>query len=296
MISRPDYIDDDVLTSLIREGLREDVGEGDVTAEATIDEFTKAHGQFRAKESGVVAGLEVASRVFAEIDPGLILHWDCTDGSSVESGQSLGSIRGNARSILLGERLALNFLQRMSGIATLTALMCSELSGSQTQLLDTRKTAPGLRVLDKWAVLLGGGINHRVGLFDMILIKENHIAAASSLEAALDGAAELAAQKNLAIEIEVTSIDELMRVLRHGGAHRVMLDNFVSVDSAGNADVSRLSKAVELINGALASEASGNVNLSTLKTIGSTGVDFVSIGALTHSVQALDISLLVTID
>ena len=217
----------------------------------------------------------------------------------------------------MAERVALNFLQRMSGIATLTNRMVQALNGTNCKLLDTRKTAPGLRMLDKWAVLLGGGFNHRVGLFDMMLIKENHIAAAGSIENALNranewrlGLEQIETQKtphlgsgkggtspsDIKIEIEVTSIEELTRVLAHGGADRVMLDNFVVIDASGHIDTSRLDHAVKMVNGQMETEASGNITLDTLGAIGRSGVDYISSGALTHSVKAMDFSLLITID
>jgi len=255
-----------------------------------------------------VAGLYVAERVIEVVDSSVEVEWHLADGDLVESGTVVGTIKGSARSILQAERLALNFLQRMSGIATLTHLMVQELAGSSTQLLDTRKTVPGLRMLDKWAVLLGGGANHRVGLFDMILIKENHISSAGSIEHALFRAKSAADAHTapLKIEIEVTSLEELRRVLVHGGADRVMLDNFVRMDAKGQVDTSRLERALKLISDfvpigeqglkRVETEASGNVTIETLGAIGKTGVDYVSSGALTHSVKALDLSLVVTID
>ena len=295
MNNTPLYVDLVELRELIRIALREDIGTGDVTTESTIPVNTRARGVFKAKESGVLAGIQVMDIVFDEVDPNLKTEWTCVDGAPIQAGQILGSVQGSARSILAGERLALNYLQRMSGIATLTRSMCDELAGSNSRLLDTRKTAPGLRMLDKWSVRLGGGLNHRVGLFDMILIKENHIAAAGGIEKALDGAVRRTAGTDLRIEIEVRSLDELRQVLAHGGAHRVMLDNFVLRGPDGP-NTTLLTEALEIVVGRLETEASGNVTLDTLRAIGKTGVDFISSGALTHSVRALDVSLLVTID
>jgi len=289
---RPRYVIQDVLDRIIEQALEEDLAGGDATSRATIAPETRAQGRFIAKESGVLAGLEVAESVFHRLDPSIRIDWLHSDGSRVVSGTTFGRVEGNAIAILEGERLALNFMQRMSGVASATRKMVDLLEGSTTVLLDTRKTAPGLRILDKWAVLLGGGSNHRVGLFDMILIKENHIAAAGSLETALDRTAE----KGLKVEIEVTSLAELKRVLDHGGADRVMLDNFVSVDADGDVDTSALLEAVRLVKGQLETEASGNITLNAVKAIAKTGVDFISSGALTHSVHALDLSLLVSIE
>jgi nicotinate-nucleotide pyrophosphorylase (carboxylating) len=304
----PAYVDEGHLRKIIQSGLQEDIGPGDVTSLATIPEHTTATGIMTAKEDGVVAGLFVARLVVEEVDPTVLVQWHVEDGDLVSRGTKVGTIRGNARSILQAERLALNFLQRMSGIATLTKRMADELLGSPTRLLDTRKTAPGLRILDKWAVLLGGGLNHRVGLFDMILIKENHISSAGSIENALSRA-RLAAERHdppLKIEIEVTSIDELKRVLNHGAAHRVMLDNFVRLNPDGQVDTAGLEAALDVIRTfrtagtgqpvQIETEASGNVTIETLGAIGRTGVDYVSSGALTHSVKALDLSLVVSID
>ena len=187
---RPRYVIQDVLERIIEQALEEDLAGGDATSRATIAPETRAQGRFIAKESGVLAGLEVAESVFQRLDPSIRIDWLHSDGSRVASGETFGRVEGNAIAILEGERLALNVMQRMSGIASATRKMVDLLEGSTTVLLDTRKTAPGLRILDKWAVLLGGGSNHRVGLFDMILIKENHIAAAGSLETALDRTAK----------------------------------------------------------------------------------------------------------
>jgi len=301
MNSIPSYVDLHGLDALIREALKEDVGSGDITSESTISASTTAVAVLKAKENGFIAGLFVAEKCFHQVDPNLVVAWNFSDGAAVSVGDLVGEITGNARSILLAERVALNFLQRMSGIASLTHTMVSALKTSKTQLLDTRKTLPGLRSLDKWAVLLGGGLNHRVGLFDMILIKENHISAAGGIENALDGALKKraaiakAGSEPIKIEIEVTSISELNQVLSHGGADRVMLDNFVTVEPNGSVNVQRLQEAVDLCKHQIETEASGNVTLATLGAIGSTGVDYVSSGALTHSVMALDLSLIVTL-
>jgi nicotinate-nucleotide pyrophosphorylase (carboxylating) len=293
----PSYLDELVLDSGIQTALREDIGPGDVTSIATISPDRMASAVLKSKEVGVVAGLFVAEKTFHMVGPALEVEWMMQDGDRVMPGEVIGTISGNARDILQAERVALNYIQRMSGIATMTQQMVHLLAGTTTKLLDTRKTVPGLRMLDKWAVLLGGGSNHRVGLFDMILIKENHIASAGGIENALDRAVEAKKSTSapLSIEIEVTSTEELNQVLAHGGADRVMLDNFVRLNTDGSVDTSRLTSALELIDGRLETEASGNVTEATLGAIGQTGVDYVSSGALTHSVRALDVSLVISI-
>ena len=292
-MKRPSYVTDTDLDRIIRNGLTEDVLTGDVTTRATVLPSTAAHGRFVAKDTGTIAGLAVVDAVFNALDPSVSTAWTALDGQQVNPGMALGHIAGPATAVLEGERLALNLLQRMSGIATATAAMVQAVRGTGAVILDTRKTVPGLRVLDKWAVRLGGGDNHRVGLHDMFLIKENHIAAAGGLEAALDRVGAAAAQHALRIEIEVTTMEELERVLAHGGAHRVMLDNFARrTGSPGTVDTTLLREAVQRVDGSLETEASGNVELATVRAIAETGVDFISSGALTHSVRALDISLL----
>lgn len=279
------------IDELIDRALAEDVGSGDVTTLATIPAERQATATFLAKEPGVLAGLAVAERVFAALDPEIAIRWDAADGDAVAAGTRFGSVDGSARSILIGERLALNLMQRMSGIATATRTM-AEAAGEAT-ILDTRKTAPGLRVLDKWAVWLGGGTNHRVGLYDMFLIKDNHIAAAGGIRAAIDAARRYRAEhaSGLAIEIETRTLAEVDEVLAVGGVDRVLLDNMVEVGDDGLVDVTMLAEAVRRIGGAFETEASGNVTLATVPAIAATGVDFISSGALTHSVRALDISL-----
>lgn len=292
----PDYLTEGDLDSVIRRGLLEDVGPGDVTTRATIPEGTSADAVFLAKADGTLAGLHVVERVFAALPGPTSLVWDAADGDRVERGQVFGRLNGNARSILEGERLALNLLQRMSGIATATRAMVDAAAGG-ARILDTRKTAPGLRGLDKWAVILGGGTNHRVGLYDMILIKDNHIAACGGITGAIQAAQRYRAnhgRDDLEIEIEVRTSEELDELLSVGGVDRVLLDNMVSVSSAG-VDTSRLREAAARIGGRFKTEASGNVTMETVGAIARTGVDYISSGALTHSVRALDISLKVTL-
>ncbi len=289
----PPYLTDAALDDLIARALDEDVGPGDVTSEATIPPETRATAHFLAKEEGVLAGLYAAERVFAAVDAGVRVGWTARDGDAVRSATVFGTVTGRARSLLTAERLALNLMQRMSGIATATARMVAAVRPHPTKILDTRKTAPGLRLLDKWAVRLGGGVNHRIGLFDMILIKDNHIAAAGGVRAALDAARryrDAHDRSDLRIEIEARTLDEVRAVLDAGGADVILLDNMARPTAEGF-DVSMLREAVALVGGCFETEASGNVTLATAPAIAATGVDYLSSGALTHSVTALDLSL-----
>lgn len=288
-----EFLSEDVLDLLIQRCLLEDVGTGDITSELIIESDQSAEGQFLAKGSGILAGLEVAKRVFEQVDRSISLDWQLGDGSPIEVGQEFGIITGPARAILTAERLALNFLQRMSGIATETARYVAAIEGTGAVILDTRKTAPGLRALDKWAVRLGGGQNHRMGLFDMILIKDNHISAAGGIEEAIEAVKQdNSTGPKLDIEIEATTLDQVRDILAVGRVDRILLDNMVAGGTDGQIDTSRLTTAVNLIDGRFQTEASGNVSLETVRSIASTGVDFISSGALTHSVTALDLSLL----
>lgn len=288
----PRYLNEAEITALIGRALQEDIGAGDVTTLSTIPPDTKATASFLAKEAGTVAGLYIAQRVFLAIDPVLEVFWSKGDGDRVEQGEVFGTVIGAAHTILSGERLALNVMQRMSGIATATHHMVHAAAPFNARILDTRKTAPGLRLLDKWAVKLGGGENHRIGLFDMILIKDNHIAAAGSIQQAIRAAQQYrtAHDAGLEIEVETRTLEEVEAALMTGGIDRLLLDNMVRVDD-GEIDTAMLEKAVRLIDGRYITEASGNVTLDTVPAIAATGVDFISSGALTHSVKALDISL-----
>ena len=291
------------LDGLIRSCLSEDLGDrGDITSLATVGDSVTASGVFVAKEGGVVAGIEVAERVFAMVDDaGVSRSWSVKDGGRVERGDVIGTIEGKARSVLKAERLALNFMQRMSGVATLTSTMRDKLVGSGAKILDTRKTVPGLRVLDKWAVLLGGGTSHRIGLYDMMMIKDNHIAAAGGIEEALRAADSYLSEQGLSVpvEVEVETLDQVDQVLTYLRANpktfltRVMLDNMVvrRAEGGDEYDTSLLEKSVAKIEGKLETEASGNINLDSVEAVGRTGVQFISSGSLTHSVRALDISL-----
>ncbi len=286
------------LDALIERALGEDVDTGDVTTLATVPRATTATAHFLAREKGVLAGSLVAERVLAAVDRRLEVRWVKTDGDTLGAGEVFGTVHGSARSILTAERLALNFLQRMSGIATATRRMVEAARPHPARLLDTRKTAPGLRLLDKWAVRLGGGRNHRLGLFDMILIKDNHIDAVGGVRAAVRAAQSYRERTgaDLYIEIETRSLDEVRGVLEVGGVDVILLDNMVHVHPDGTVDASMLASAVALIDGRFATEASGNVTLETVPAIAATGVDYLSCGALTHSVKALDLSLKIKLD
>ena len=263
----------------IARALAEDIGSGDVTTLATIPAELRYTGTLLAKATGVVAGLEVAQQVFLTVDPSISFTPHVMDGDAVTPRTALATVHGPARALLTGERVALNFLQRMSGIATLTRRYVDAVAGTRAVILDTRKTVPGLRYLDKWAVVLGGGHNHRIGLFDMALIKENHITAAGGIRAAVARVRVHAADR-VPIEVEVKNLDELAEALTLN-VDQIMLDNM---------GLEEMRRAVELTAGRTPLEASGNVSLETVAAIAATGVDYISVGKLTHSVEALDIS------
>jgi nicotinate-nucleotide pyrophosphorylase (carboxylating) len=268
---------------IIRNALAEDIGDGDVTTLNTIPADAMLRGLFLAKEAGIVAGLEVAQRVFQQVDPAVEVEFVVADGDRVEARQVFGSVRGPGRALLTGERVALNFLQRMSGIATLTRRYVDAVAGTRAVILDTRKTAPGLRMLDKWAVRLGGGQNHRIGLYDMAMIKDNHIAAVGGIAEAV-GRVRAGDPRGRPIEVEVTDLEQLREALAQP-IDRILLDNM---------SLTQMQEAVQIAAGRIPLEASGNVNLDTVAAIAATGVDYISSGALTHSVKALDISLDIT--
>ena len=265
---------------LVDAALAEDVGSGDATTLAVVPAALGAEGEILAKAEGVLAGLPVAREVFLRVDPNLAVELDAEDGDRVRPGQTVARIRGRARGILTAERTALNFLQHLSGIATATSRLAGRLEGTPTRLLDTRKTVPALRHLAKYAVRCGGGENHRQGLYDMLLIKENHIAAAGSVTAALTRARATVATDVL-IEIEVENLDQLHEALG-AGATRILLDNF---------DLERLAAAVRATAGRATLEASGGVTLDNIRAIAETGVDFISVGSLTKHLRAIDLSM-----
>lgn len=269
---------DSLIRDNVRAALAEDIGDGDITA-ALIPESHTAQGRVITREAGVLCGQAWVDRVFAEVDPAIKLDWQHADGNKLAANDTLFTFSGPARGLLTGERAALNFLQLMSGTATTCSRYAEMVKGTPVKLLDTRKTVPGLRIAQKYAVSCGGCYNHRIGLFDAFLIKENHINACGGIKAAIDRAREMAPEKP--VEVEVESPDELELALA-AGADRIMLDNFT---------LEAMAAAVELTKGAAELEASGNVTDATLRPIAETGVDYISIGALTKDCKALDLSM-----
>ena len=253
----------------------------DITTEAIFPEDSSLQAVLKVKADGIIAGVQVAIRVFTLVDPGIACIFEVLDGQSVIAGQKIAVISGPARGILKAERVALNFLQRMSGIATSTATYVKSLEGTKARILDTRKTSPGQRVLDKMAVRIGGGNNHRMGLFDMALIKDNHIDAAGSIKEAVDRVRK--AFPRVAIEVEARSLDDVKTLLGLK-VDRIMLDNF---------SIKEMGQAVTLVDGRILLEASGNITLETIRAVALTGVDYISVGEITHSVKALDISMII---
>ena len=271
---------------LVRGALEEDVGSGDLTTNAIVSERMRGLGVIVAKEEGILAGIEVARLVFECVDPSLQFIHEMKDGERLVSGEVIAQIRGSARSCLTGERVALNFLQRLSGIATLTSQYVEAIRETGAEILDTRKTAPGLRILERYAVRVGGGKNHRYGLFDQILIKDSHIEAAQGIRRAVETIKEKDGGGNF-IEVEVRTLLGVREALE-AGVHRIMLDNM---------DIEEIRKAVQIIRNTewgmedVEIEVSGRVTLETVREIALTGVDYISVGALTHSPRALDISM-----
>jgi len=266
---------------IVRTALAEDIGLGDVTTEVTIARDSTMRAELVAKEDFTLAGIDVAEVVFRTLDHDVRFEKIFVDGQSVRKGEVIAWLKGKASVLLQGERVALNLLQRMSGIASLTAQYVAEVKGTSSKIVDTRKTVPGLRALDKYSVRMGGGRNHRIGLFDGVLIKENHIAAAGGISAAI-GSAKEKLPHTLKIEVETQTMAEVEEALQ-AGADIIMLDNM---------SLAEMSQGVELIAGRALVEASGGVNLERVRDIADTGVDIISVGALTHSVSAADISML----
>lgn len=272
------------LDELIKSALREDIGDGDHSTLACIPASAVNAAKMVAKADGILCGAEVGQRVFNLVDGSLKVVMLKHDGDALAKGDIIMTIEGHAGSILTAERTALNYMQRLSGIATETHRMVRMLDGLHTRLLDTRKTTPNMRLLEKYAVACGGGTNHRIGLYDMVMLKDNHIDFAGGIEQAIDRTHNYldTKGKDLRIEIEVRDLDELQRVLDYGGVDRIMLDNF---------DVATLREAVRRIDGRYETEASGGITEATLRAYAETGVDFISVGALTHHIKSLDISL-----
>lgn len=273
-----------MLQEIINNALREDIGEGDHSTLACVPENAVGKAKLLIKDSGILAGVELAQQIFHTFDPQLKITTFLKDGDEVKFGDIAFEVEGSSRSILSTERLVLNFMQRMSGIATQTNKIVKLIEGCDTKLLDTRKTTPGIRLLEKWAVKIGGGHNHRFALYDMIMLKDNHVDYAGGIEQAITRTNEYlkVTGKDLKIEIEVRNEDELNQVLAVGNVDRIMLDNF---------SPERIKAVLPLIPKKYEVEASGGITLETIRTYAETGVDFISVGALTHSFKSLDMSL-----
>lgn len=277
------YTVDELNDRLIDLSFSEDIGDGDHTTLCCIPEDAMGKSKLLIKEAGILAGIRIAKEIFHRFDPSMQVEVFLEDGARVQPGDVAMVVTGKVRSLLQTERLMLNVMQRMSGIATMTDRYVKRLEGTQTRVLDTRKTTPGMRMLEKEAVKIGGGVNHRIGLFDMILLKDNHVDFCGGIPNALDRCQTYLKDKNLAlkVEIEVRNFDEIRQVLEHGGADRIMLDNFSVEDTR---------KAVEMIGGRVETESSGGITFDTIRDYAECGVDYISVGALTHSVKGLDMS------
>jgi nicotinate-nucleotide pyrophosphorylase (carboxylating) len=268
----------------IQLAINEDVGLGDHSALASIPSDAESSAQLIIKDNGVLSGIEVAKAVFNLVDPNLRIQQFLNDGVEISKGDIAFKVNGNAQSILKAERLALNYMQRMSGIATTTKVYVNKIEGLNSKILDTRKTTPGMRVFEKMAVVHGGGVNHRFGLYDMIMLKDNHIDYAGGINKAMNATASYLADNNLNIKVEVEARDlsEVEQILRNGKADRIMFDNFSFEDTR---------KGVELVNNLMETESSGGITLDTIREYADCGVDYISVGALTHQIQSLDMSL-----
>jgi nicotinate-nucleotide pyrophosphorylase (carboxylating) len=278
------YLTPAALTTFIRTALAEDVGDGDHSALAAIPATAHNRAKLLVKAEGVLAGVELAELIFKEVDPALTMSVQLADGARVRHGDVAFTVEGPARSILTAERLALNCMQRMSGIATYTAHLTALLAGTKARLLDTRKTTPNFRLCEKWAVLIGGGVNHRYGLFDMIMLKDNHVDYAGGIEAAIAATHDYLQRtgRQLPIVVETRTLAEVQQAVEAGGIDRIMLDNMAPA---------QLLEAVALVAGRLPLEASGGITEQTIAEVANTGVDYISVGALTHSANILDLSL-----
>ena len=274
----------DPIRELIVSALREDVGDGDHSSLLSIDPETQGSSRLLVKENGILAGVDVALQVFEIVDPTLQTDVFIHDGAEVKKGDIVLTVSGKVQSILKAERLVLNIMQRMSGIATTTRTYVDRIAGTHARLLDTRKTTPNMRILEKMAVRIGGGYNHRMGLYDMIMLKDNHIDFAGGLKNALEKTNRYLKEKNLdlKVEIECRSLEDVRLALTLGGFHRIMFDNFTP---------EKVREGVALVQGRYETEASGGITLENLRAYAETGVDFISVGALTHSVKSLDLSL-----
>lgn len=281
---KPTYITPEALEQFFVQAFQEDLGEADHSSMASVPATAEKKAFITMKSDGIIAGVTLAEWIFHRADPSLQIHTLQTDGTWVTHGEKIMEISGNARSILSAERIVLNCMQRMSGIATLTYQFAQKIAHTPCKLLDTRKTTPGFRIFEKWAVVIGGGHNHRMGLYDMVMLKDNHIDFAGGVKQALQATAGYLKkkQKNLPVEIETRNLHEVQEALETGLADFIMLDNMPTEE---------MTKAVALINGKAKTEASGNVDLHNIASIAACGVDYISVGALTHSAGILDISL-----
>jgi len=272
------------IDDIIENALTEDIGNGDHSTLSTIPKNKTGKARLLIKQNGILSGMEVARKVFKKVNPRIVFKPFLTDGAEIHAGDIAFTVEGPSASILMAERLVLNFMQRMSGIATTTSLYVKEIAGLKSKILDTRKTTPLLRELEKLAVRHGGGYNHRFGLYDMVMIKDNHVDFAGGISKAIDAANQYLTKNklNLQIEIEVRNFEELQQVLDKGGVDRIMLDNFKP---------EQLKDAVILINERFETEASGGITLETIREYAATGVNYISVGALTHHIQSLDLSL-----
>jgi len=272
------------LTEIIKHALAEDIGSGDHSSLASVPADAKGKMKLLAKANGIIAGIEVAKEVLKQVDPSISMNCFMKDGDEIKIGDIVFELEGPARSMLTAERTLLNFMQRMSGIATVSKQYADAVKGTKTKILDTRKTTPNLRELEKYAVKTGGSENHRFGLFDMIMLKDNHIDFSGGIEKAIDDTHKYLENSglNLKIEIETRSIEDVKRVVNHGKIHRIMLDNFTPEN---------ITEALKIIAGKYETEASGGITLENIKEYALTGVDYISIGALTHHIKSLDLSL-----
>lgn len=274
----------DLVDKLIDLAILEDIGDGDHSSLSCIPVSEQGKMKLLVKQEGIIAGIEVAKLIFGRIDGELKMEQLLTDGTHVKAGDVAFFVEGRVHSLLQAERLVLNVMQRMSGVATQANIYAQKLKGLKTKVLDTRKTTPGMRILEKMAVKIGGGENHRIGLYDMIMLKDNHVDFAGGIESAIKKAQDYlkVTGRDLKIEVETRSIDEIRRVMEVGGVHRIMLDNF---------DLEKTRTAVKLIDGKFETESSGGITLETLRDYAECGVDFISVGALTHQIKSLDMSL-----
>ena len=272
------------ISEIIKNTLQEDIGAGDHSSLAAIPKEAKGKMKLLVKENGIIAGIEVAKEVLQQVDPSIVMQCFMKDGDAISVGDIVFELEGSARSMLTAERTLLNFLQRMSGIATVSKQYADAVKGTKTKILDTRKTTPTLREIEKYAVKIGGSENHRFGLYDMIMLKDNHIDFAGGIESAIDATHEYLKNHdlNLKIEIETRTLEEVKQVMNHGKVDRIMLDNFTPEN---------IKKAVQLIGDKYETEASGGITLNNIKEYAQTGVDYISIGALTHHIKSLDLSL-----